>query len=296
MEGERCRFFSPSDHSQISPATNLSLKQLSNLLWRNLRREVPKRTEFLTNCSSNSVIRGGRRPSGIDSTDQEVLAQSDLAKAVGYESGLCGACHRAGHFGRTRWLGSRNDNFAPALRYRAPPRKYRFGVNTSPERSWPLSSIQCRAMPAGRAIRKKRIGRTSQASASRIGSGSRRRFRAGYAETREIVRANGLHTVCEEAGCPNIGECWEKKHATFMIMGDTCTRACAFCNVKTGLPGAARSCRAGACRRRDRQARTGACGDHLGRPRRSRRRRRGAFRRRHPRHSRALVRRPRSRC
>jgi lipoic acid synthetase len=59
----------------------------------------------------------------------------------------------------------------------------------------------------------------------------------GYAETQAIVRANGLHTVCEEAGCPNIGECWEKKHATFMIMGDTCTRACAFCNVKTGLPG-----------------------------------------------------------
>jgi lipoyl synthase len=60
----------------------------------------------------------------------------------------------------------------------------------------------------------------------------------GYAATRDIVRAHGLHTVCEEAGCPNIGECWEKKHATFMIMGDTCTRACAFCNVKTGLPGA----------------------------------------------------------
>ena len=60
----------------------------------------------------------------------------------------------------------------------------------------------------------------------------------GFAETSRIVRANGLHTVCEEAGCPNIGECWEKKHATFMIMGDVCTRACAFCNVKTGLPGA----------------------------------------------------------
>ena len=60
----------------------------------------------------------------------------------------------------------------------------------------------------------------------------------GYLETQKIVRANGLHTVCEEAGCPNIGECWDKKHATFMIMGDTCTRACAFCNVKTGLPGA----------------------------------------------------------
>jgi len=58
----------------------------------------------------------------------------------------------------------------------------------------------------------------------------------GYVETQAIVRANGLHTVCEEAGCPNIGECWDKKHATFMIMGDTCTRACAFCNVKTGLP------------------------------------------------------------
>ena len=60
----------------------------------------------------------------------------------------------------------------------------------------------------------------------------------GYADTRNIVRENGLVTVCEEAGCPNIGECWDKKHATFMIMGDTCTRACAFCNVKTGLPGA----------------------------------------------------------
>jgi len=59
----------------------------------------------------------------------------------------------------------------------------------------------------------------------------------GYAETHRIMRENGLHTVCEEAGCPNIGECWEKKHATFMVMGDTCTRACAFCNVKTGVPG-----------------------------------------------------------
>ena len=60
----------------------------------------------------------------------------------------------------------------------------------------------------------------------------------GYFATQAIMRENGLVTVCEEAGCPNIGDCWEKKHATFMIMGDTCTRACAFCNVKTGLPGA----------------------------------------------------------
>jgi lipoyl synthase len=60
---------------------------------------------------------------------------------------------------------------------------------------------------------------------------------AGYAATARLMRENRLHTVCEEAGCPNIGECWEKKHATFLIMGDTCTRACAFCNVRTGLPG-----------------------------------------------------------
>jgi lipoyl synthase len=60
----------------------------------------------------------------------------------------------------------------------------------------------------------------------------------GYGATRAIVREHGLHTVCEEAGCPNIGECWEQAHATMMIMGDTCTRACAFCNVVTGLPGA----------------------------------------------------------
>ena len=57
-----------------------------------------------------------------------------------------------------------------------------------------------------------------------------------YRETREVVRQNDLVTVCEEAGCPNIGECWSKRHATMMIMGDTCTRACAFCNVRTGIP------------------------------------------------------------
>ena len=57
-----------------------------------------------------------------------------------------------------------------------------------------------------------------------------------YAETREIVKTHGLVTVCEEARCPNIGECWSLKHATMMIMGDTCTRACAFCNVATGMP------------------------------------------------------------
>lgn len=57
-----------------------------------------------------------------------------------------------------------------------------------------------------------------------------------YAETRKIVKDKGLVTVCEEASCPNIGECWSQRHATMMIMGETCTRACAFCNVATGIP------------------------------------------------------------
>ncbi len=60
---------------------------------------------------------------------------------------------------------------------------------------------------------------------------------AGFAATRDLVRAHGLATVCEEAQCPNIGECWAKRHATIMILGEVCTRACAFCNVRTGRPG-----------------------------------------------------------
>jgi lipoic acid synthetase len=59
---------------------------------------------------------------------------------------------------------------------------------------------------------------------------------AAWAETSALLKGSGLATVCQEAACPNIGECWEKKHATFMIMGEVCTRACAFCNVATGLP------------------------------------------------------------
>lgn len=58
----------------------------------------------------------------------------------------------------------------------------------------------------------------------------------GFNETRRLMRDLNLNTVCEEAACPNIGECWTKKHATVMILGDVCTRACAFCNVKTGMP------------------------------------------------------------
>lgn len=57
-----------------------------------------------------------------------------------------------------------------------------------------------------------------------------------YNETRRLIREHKLHTVCEEAACPNIGECWKQKHATIMILGSVCTRACAFCNVATGRP------------------------------------------------------------
>ena len=57
-----------------------------------------------------------------------------------------------------------------------------------------------------------------------------------FLETKKILQESNIVTVCEEANCPNMSECWQKNHATFMIMGDTCTRACAFCNVKTGLP------------------------------------------------------------
>jgi len=58
----------------------------------------------------------------------------------------------------------------------------------------------------------------------------------GFKNTRDLMRSQKLNTVCEEAACPNIGECWSKGHATVMILGDTCTRACAFCNIKTGVP------------------------------------------------------------
>ena len=58
----------------------------------------------------------------------------------------------------------------------------------------------------------------------------------GYHETKNMLQSKKLHTVCEEAACPNIGECWEQKHATVMILGSICTRACSFCNIETGKP------------------------------------------------------------
>jgi len=86
----------------------------------------------------------------------------------------------------------------------------------------------------------KDIRMTSHAPAERVRKPDWIRVKAptsvGFAETKALMRRLSLNTVCEEAACPNIGECWTKKHATVMILGDVCTRACAFCNVKTGMP------------------------------------------------------------
>ena len=88
---------------------------------------------------------------------------------------------------------------------------------------------------------------------------------AGYKQTRDILRTNKLVTVCEEAGCPNVGECWSAGHATMMIMGEICTRGCSFCNVATGKPDAARRVRTGPCRPCGRDAGAEAC-RHYQRP------------------------------
>jgi lipoic acid synthetase len=84
------------------------------------------------------------------------------------------------------------------------------------------------------------------------------------------VKEHNLVTVCEEAGCPNIGECWDKKHATFMIMGEICTRACAFCNVITGKPNPFDPNEPENVAKAVREMGLNACGHHIGRPRRSR--------------------------
>ena len=100
----------------------------------------------------------------------------------------------------------------------------------------PIRSAVSKSRPKNRATRKRRIGPISRWRRKPEWIRVKAPGSPQWAATQKIVREHGLVTVCEEAGCPNIGECWEKKHATFMIMGDTCTRACAFCNVKTGLP------------------------------------------------------------
>ena len=99
-----------------------------------------------------------------------------------------------------------------------------------------IDQYRCQAAPAA-SSRKRRIGRINPSWRSLIGSASRRRSRPATWRPGGSFASTISIPCAREASCPNIGECWEAKHATFMIMGDTCTRACAFCNVKTGLPG-----------------------------------------------------------
>ena len=97
-------------------------------------------------------------------------------------------------------------------------------------------STRSRANPGGARVLERWARCARSASASRRGSSGRRRAAPRYRELRGMIEGEGLHTVCQEAACPNIGECWERGTATFMILGDTCTRRCGFCNVKTGKP------------------------------------------------------------
>ncbi len=87
-----------------------------------------------------------------------------------------------------------------------------------------------------------------------------------YRRLKEMIHAEGLHTVCEEANCPNVGECWERGTATFMILGDVCTRRCGFCNVQTGKPTFDDPAGAAAGRQPGEEDGAAPCGDHLGRP------------------------------
>ena len=162
------------------------------------------------------------------------LTEHPLSASIGHAS----ARGRQAHIGPIRrWqrpAGAHNEGADSALRHGKPARKYRwrpFGTV--------MPVVIDHLVGASRPRHPEKAHRPDQPA---LRKPDWIRVKApvspGYLETQRIVRANGLHTVCEEAGCPNIGECWEKKHATFMIMGDTCTRACAFCNVKTGLPGA----------------------------------------------------------
>ena len=117
-----------------------------------------------------------------------------------------------------------------------------------------------------------------------------------YHATRRLMRELDLHTVCEEAACPNIGECWKERHATVMILGAVCTRACTFCNVATGRPDLLDPHEPRAGRRGGRRARPQPHRRDLGRPRRPRRRRRRAFRAHHRGDPRRRAGTRRSRC
>ena len=97
-------------------------------------------------------------------------------------------------------------------------------LDTRPEKTKPLRHPEKARLPDTPKVRKPDWIRVKAPGAK------------AFDQTKQTLRRHGLHTVCEEAACPNIGECWSKRHATVMIMGDVCTRACAFCNVATGKP------------------------------------------------------------
>ena len=127
------------------------------------------------------------------------------------------------------------------------------------------------------------------------------RVRAGspttrFYEIKQILRESNLHTVCEEASCPNIGECFGKGTATFMIMGDKCTRRCPFCDVGHGRPDPLDANEPENLAKTIARAEAQVRGDHQRGPRRPARRRRRPLRRMHPQDPRALARRPPSKC
>ena len=140
------------------------------------------------------------------------------------------------------------------------------------------SRIPIRIVPVGEALKKPDWIRVKAGSPS-----------SRFYEIKQILREHKLHTVCEEASCPNIGECFGNGTATFMIMGDKCTRRCPFCDVGHGRPGPARRRRAAQPRQDDRGAEAEVRRHHQRRPRRPARRRRRPFRRLHREDPRALA-------
>ena len=160
-------------------------------------------------------------------------------------------------------------------------------------RSPPASSRRAAPRPSRIPIK---IVAAPSGCASRTGFACARRRRPRFYEIKRILREHHLHTVCEEASCPNIGECFGKGTATFMIMGDICTRRCPFCDVGHGRPLPLDADEPANLAEDDRGAGARLCRDHQRRPRRSARRRSAAFRRLHSRGARTLARQRRSRC
>src|SRR5262249_40246708 len=157
-------------------------------------------------------------------TDGGARAPGDRGDAPARAGGPDAAPRPAGGRRRRRGWGPRT----PGLRRRVPPQRFG-GAGMSPTRS--------RANPGGMDVLSV-LGPTVRPLRERKPPWFRVRAPGGerYRAIAGLIREENLHTVCQEAACPNVGECWERGTATFMILGDTCTRRCGFCNVKTGRP------------------------------------------------------------